>query len=91
LFFGCSSRALRSAYDAAMDDQPWHFDDMRASLLNTIEALNDQIRDVAQAPMSASARDRGEKGIAQWKEEVGRTIGILEAAKKVILARLGPG
>ena len=73
-----------------MDDQPWHFDDTRAWLLNTIEALNAQIRDVAHAPPSASARDRGEAGIAQWKEEVGRTIGILEGAKKVILARLGP-
>lgn len=74
-----------------MDDQPWQFDDMRARLLNTIEALNDHIRDVAQAAPSASARNRGDAGIAQWQEEVGRTIGILEAAKKVILARLGPG
>ena len=74
-----------------MDDQPLQFDDMRASLLNTIEVLNTQIRDVAHADPSASAHDRGEAGIAQWKEEVGRTIGILETAKKVILARLGPG
>ena len=74
-----------------MDDQPWQFDDMRASLLSTIEALNTHIRDVAHSPPSASARDRGEKGITQWKEEVGRTIGILETAKKVILASLGPG
>lgn len=74
-----------------MDDQPWQFDDMRAALLNTIEALNIHIRDVAHASPSASARNRGEQGITQWKEEVGRTIGILETAKKVILARLGPG
>jgi hypothetical protein len=74
-----------------MDDQSWQFDDMRASLLNTVEVLNTHIRDVAHAPPSASARDRGEAGIAQWNEEVGRTIGILETAKKVILARLGPG
>lgn len=74
-----------------MDDQPWQFDDMKAWLLNTIETLNTHIRDVAHAPPSASARNRGEEGIAQWKEEVGRTIGILEGAKKVILARLGPG
>ena len=74
-----------------MDDQPWQFDDMRARLLNTIEALNTHIRDVAHAPPSVSARNRGEEGVAQWKEEVGRTIGILEAAKKVILARLGSG
>jgi hypothetical protein len=73
-----------------MDEQPWQFDDMRARLLNTIEALNTQVRDAAHAPPSDSARDRGEEGIARWKEEVGRTIGILEAAKKVILARLGP-
>jgi hypothetical protein len=74
-----------------MDDQPWQFADMRALLLNTIEALNNHIRDAAHAPPSASARNRGEDGIAQWKEEVGRAISILEAAKKVILARLGPG
>ncbi len=74
-----------------MDDQPWRFEDLRARLLNTIDALNTHIRDVAHAPPSASARNRGEAGIAQWKEEVGRTIGILEEAKKVILARLGPG
>ncbi len=74
-----------------MDDQPWHFEEIRVSLLNTIEALNTQIRQVAHASPSASARSRGEEGIAQWKEEVGRTIGILEGAKKVILARLGPG
>jgi len=74
-----------------MNDQPWQFDDMRASLQNTIEALNTHIRDVAHAPPSASARDRGEQGIAQWQEEVGRTIGVLEAAKKVILGSLGPG
>jgi hypothetical protein len=73
-----------------MNDQPWQFDDMRAWLQNTIEALNIQIRDVAHAPPSASAHDRGEEGIARWKEEVGRTIGVLESAKKVILARLGP-
>src|SRR5690349_10137208 len=72
---------LRSVYDAAVDDQPWQFDDMRAWLLNTIEALNTHIRDVAHAAPSTSARDRGEEGIAQWKQEVGRTIGILEAAK----------
>jgi len=74
-----------------MADQPWQFDDLRAWLLNTIEALNTQIRDVAHASPSASARSRGEPGIAQWKEEVGRTIGVLEESKKVILARLGPG
>jgi hypothetical protein len=70
-----------------MDDQRWQFDEMKASLLGAIEALNNQIRDVAHALPSASARERGEEGIAQWKAEVGRTIGILEAAKKVILPR----
>ena len=74
-----------------MDDRPWQFDDTRAWLLNTIEVLNTHIRDVAHALPSASARNRDEEGIAQWKEEVGRTIGTLEAAKKVILASLGPG
>ncbi len=74
-----------------MDDQPWQFDEMRARLLDTIEALNNHIRDVAHASPSAAARNRGDDGIAQWNAEVGRTIGILEAAKKVILARLGPG
>jgi hypothetical protein len=74
-----------------MDDQPWQFDETRASLLGSIEALNNQIRDVAHTLPSASASNRGEEGIAQWKAEVGRTIGILEAAKKVILARLGSG
>jgi hypothetical protein len=74
-----------------MDDQPWQFDDMRASLLNTIEALNTDIRDLAHAPPSASASNRGEEGIAQWKEEAARAIGILEAAKKVILSKMGPG
>lgn len=73
-----------------MDDQPLQFDEMRASLLTTIDALNGHIRDVAHAPPSASARDRGEPGIAQWQQEVARTISILEAAKKVILSRLGP-
>ena len=38
----------------------------------------------------SSVRGTTEVGIARWKDEVGRTIGILEAAKKVILARLGP-
>lgn len=71
-----------------MDDQPWRFDDMRARLLDTVEALNSHIRDVAHAPPSVSAHN-GDDGIAQWKQEVTRTIGILEAAKKVILARLG--
>ena len=74
-----------------MDDQPWQFDDMRAWLRNATEALNTHIRDVAHAPPSATARDRGEEGIAQWKEEVGRAISVLEEAKKVVLARLGPG
>ncbi len=74
-----------------MDDAPWQFDETRAWLLNTIEALNTHIRDVAHASPSAAARNRGDEGIAQWKQEVGRTIGILETAKKVILARLGPG
>jgi hypothetical protein len=73
-----------------MDDQPWRFDDTRASLLNTVAALNTQIRDVAHAAPTASVRDRGAEAIAQWKEEVGRTIGVLETAKKVILAKLGP-
>jgi hypothetical protein len=74
-----------------MGDQSWKFDDMRASLLNAIEVLNTHIQNVAHAPASASARTLGEEGVAQWKEEVGRSIGILEAAKKVILAGLGPG
>jgi hypothetical protein len=74
-----------------MDEHTWQFDEMKACLLNTIETLNGQIREVAQAPASISARNRGDAGIAQWKEEVGRTIAILEAAKKVVLARLGPG
>jgi hypothetical protein len=77
-------------YDSAMDDQPWQFDEMKASLQITIEALNTNIHDVAHSTPPASARDRGDEGIAQWNEEVGRTIGVLEAAKKVILARLGP-
>jgi hypothetical protein len=83
--------AARSEYDAAMDDPPWQFDDIRTRLLDTVEALNIQIRDAAHASPSTSARDRGEAGIAQWQDEVGRTIAILETAKKVILARLGPG
>lgn len=74
-----------------MGDQPWQFDELRAWLLSAVEVLNTHIRDVAHAPPSASARNRGEAGIAQWKEEAGRTIGILEEAKKVILGRLGPG
>lgn len=73
-----------------MDDQPWQFDETRASLLSTIEALNNHIRDVAHAAPPAAAHSRGEAGLAQWQEEVGRTIGTLETAKKVILAKLGP-
>lgn len=72
-----------------MDDQAWHFDEMRAWLLQTIEALNTQIRNVAQNPPSAPARNRGEEGIAQWKEDVGRVVHTLETAKKVVLASLG--
>jgi hypothetical protein len=74
-----------------MEDRPWQFDGIRARLLDTVEILNTRIRDVAQAPPSEAARSRGDAGIAQWKEEVGRTIGLLEAAKKVILSGLGPG
>lgn len=79
----------RSSYDAVMDDQPWHFDDMRVWLLDTIEALNTQIRNVAHNPPSAPARDRGAEGIAQWNEDIGRIVHTLESAKKVILASLG--
>ena len=68
----------------------WQFDDTKASLLGSVEALNNQIRDVAHAAPPESAHSRGDDGIAQWKAEAGRTIGVLEAAKKVILARLGP-
>ena len=74
-----------------MDDQSCRFDELKAHLLSTIEALNTHIRDVAHASPSASARNRGEVGIAQWNEALGRTIGVLEAAKKVILVELGPG
>jgi hypothetical protein len=74
-----------------MDDRSWQFDDTRAALVGTVEALNARIRDVAHAAPSATARDGGEVGIARWRAEVGRTIGVLETAKKVILARLGPG
>jgi hypothetical protein len=68
----------------AMGDQP------KAWLLSTIETLNDQIRDVAQTPPSAEARSRGDEGVARWNADVAQTIATLEAAKKVILVRLGP-
>ena len=74
---------------SVMDHQPWEFDDMRARLLSAVEVLNDQIRDIAHAPPSTAARDGGDAGIARWQEEVGQMIGVLEGAKKIILARLG--
>lgn len=80
-----------SVYDAAMRDQPWHFDDLRACLLDAIEVLNTKIRTVAHQSPSAPARDGGAQGVAQWHEELGRVVGTLEEAKKVILASLGPG
>lgn len=72
-------------------DQPWRFDEMKASLLSSIEALNTQIRNVAHSDPPAAARTRGDAGVAQWHEEVGRLVGTLEEAKKVILKSLGPG
>ena len=48
--------------------------DMQTELLDAIATLNDQIRNVAHSGRS----------------DVGPTIATLEAAKKVILARLGP-
>jgi len=76
-----------AAVYGVMDDHSWQFDDIKASLLSAIEALNNHIRDVAHAPPAATAHNR----IEEWDAEVGRTIAILESAKKVILSRLGPG
>jgi hypothetical protein len=69
----------------------WHFDDMKGLLLNAVEGLNTHIRQVAHAPPPAAVRDSGEEAIARWREEHGRAVGLIEEAKKVILARLGPG